>query len=61
MFTPQELMFTVLEHVFMRLELMFSALEYTFIDGKLMFNVRKHNISSCKDTSFFRFHQIKLQ
>jgi len=40
---------------------MFNALEYMFMDGKLMFNACKHNFSRCKDTSFFRFHQIKLQ
>ena len=38
MFAPYELMFTALEHVFMRLELMFIALE--------------HNFSNCKETSF---------
>ena len=38
MFAPHELMFTALEHVFMRLELMFIALE--------------HNFSNCKETSF---------
>jgi len=38
MFTRHELMFNVLEHVFMRLELMFTDLE--------------HNISSYKETFF---------
>ena len=38
MFMPHELMFNVLEHVFMRLELMFTDLE--------------HNISSYKETFF---------
>ena len=39
----------------------FTDLEYMFIVRKLMFTARKHNFSRCKDTSFFRYHQIKTK
>ena len=44
----------------MHRKLMFTALEYMFTVRKLMFTACKHNFSRCKDTSFFRYHQIKL-
>ena len=37
---------------------MFTALEYIFTALEPMFTARKHNFSRCKDTSFFRYHQI---
>ncbi len=40
---------------------MFTALEYMFIVLEPMFTACKHNFSRCKDTSFFRYHQIKTK